>query len=442
VASLGEIIAEYNECVLKRIRYLKGSSEENPLVVRVTNEIETLWPTVRQNMESVLRNAELRKKTIEDEYKYMTGRIANTPTQERVLTGILRQQTLQSELYLTLLQKREENVIQLYSTVAKGRLIDTPVVTGVIGPQGSTIILVGFLVGLFFPILLFVGMDLLRFHIAGRKDVVELTNLPILADIPLAKNLDKKKDERAIVVRENYNDVIEEGFRDLRTNIGFVLKPEEKVIIVTSCIPCEGKTFVASNLAMSLALLGKKVVVVGCDLRKPSLVALFGFKPTNQGIVNFLCTSKPDYTLLDNQIIASGIHKNMDVLPAGIIPPNPSELLSGALLEDAISYLSSKYDYVILDTPPVGLVSDTLSIGRLANLTIFVARTDFTPKSNFDLINSISKSGKLPKCNVVINGVDFNKRRYAQQYGHYGHYRHYSSYGNYAGQKHDVRTEK
>jgi Mrp family chromosome partitioning ATPase len=132
----------------------------------------------------------------------------------------------------------------------------------------------------------------------------------------------------------------------------------------------------------------------------------------------------------------------MDVLPAGIIPPNPAELLSGALLEEAIAYLSSKYDYVILDTPPVGLVSDTLSIGRLANLTIFVTRTDFTPKANFDLINSISKSGKLPKCNIVINGVDFNKRRYAQQYGHYGHYRHYGSYGNYASRSQDVRTEK
>ena len=441
-ASLGEIIAEYNDCVLKRTRYLKGSSEENPMVVRVTAEIETLWPTVRQNMESVLRNAELRKKTIEDEYKYMTGRIANTPTQERVLTGILRQQTLQSELYLTLLQKREENFIQLYSTVAKGRLIDMPVITGTIGPKGSTIILVGFLVGLILPIVLFLGMDLLRIHIAGRKDVEELTNLPILADIPLAKNLDMKRDERAVVVRENYNDVIEEGFRDLRTNIGFVLKPEEKVIMLTSCIPCEGKTFVASNLAMSLALLGKKVIVVGCDLRKPRLVALFGLKPTNQGIVNFLCTSEPDYGLLDSQIISSGVHKNMDVLPAGIIPPNPAELLSGALLEEAIAYLSSKYDYVILDTPPVGLVSDTLSIGRLANLTIFVTRTDFTPKANFDLINSISKSGKLPKCNIVINGVDFNKRRCAQQYGHYGHYRHYASYGNYASRSHDVRTEK
>ena len=422
VAPLVSMISEYNDNVLKRARYLRDSSEENPLVVRVTNEIKSMWPSIRQNMESVCRNAELRKGVIEDEFKHVTGRISNTPTQERVLTGIIRQQTLQSELYLALLQKREENFIQLYSTVAKGRMIDAPVVTEKVSPKTSLVLFAGLIAGVFIPIALLLGIDLLRFRIEGRKDLERLTRLPILADIPVAKGLDKKKDERAVVVRENFNDVIEEAFRGLRTNIGFVLKPGEKVIMTTSCIPGEGKTFVAANLAMSLALLGKKVVVVGLDIRKPRLVALFGLKPTKLGIVNFLCGSEPDYELLENQILPSGIHKNMDVLPAGIIPPNPAELLSGSMLKDAIKYLSSKYDYVLLDTPPVGLVSDTLTIGASANLTIIVTRADYSLKANFDLINNLSREEKLPNCSIVLNGVDMSKRRHASHYGHYGHY--------------------
>ena len=430
VAPLVAMITEYNENVLRRIRYLRDSSEENPMVIGVTNEIKSLWSSILQNMESVCRNAELRKKAIEDEFRYLVARISKTPTQERVLTGIMRQQTLQSELYLALLQKREENLIQLYSTVAKGRMIDAPVIVGKVSPNASSVMLLGFFVGLLLPVIILLALDMLRFRIGGRKDVVGLTRLPVLADIPVSKRLTKGKDECAVVVRENYNDVMEEAFRGLRTNIGFVVKPGEKVVMITSCIPGEGKTFVAANLAMSLSLLGKRVVVVGLDIRKPQLLALLGLKPTKSGIVNFLCGAEADYELLDKQIIPSAIHRNMDLLPAGIIPPNPAELLSGSLLRDAIEYLSTKYDYVILDTPPVALVSDTLIIGALANMTIFVTRADYSPKANFELINSLSRDRKLPKCNIVINAVDISKKRHSQQYGHYGHYGLYGGYGS------------
>lgn len=439
MAPLVSMIAEYNSGVLKRSRFIRDSSEDNPLVVRLTREIKDMWPSIRQNMENICRNAEIKKNAIEDEYRYVTGRISKTPTQERVLTGIIRQQTLQSELYLALLQKREENFIQLYSTVAKGRMIDEPVIMGKVSPRTSVVLLFGLVMGIVIPVVLLLLIDMLRYRIEGRRDVESLTKLPILADIPVSKVLDKKRDQRAIVVRENFNDVIEEAFRGLRTSIGFVLKPGEKVIMTTSCIPGEGKTFVAANLAMSLALLGKKVVVVGLDIRKPRLVALFGLKPTRLGIVNFLCGAEPDYDMLDKQIIPSGIHANMDVLPAGIIPPNPAELLSGPLLKDALDYLSTKYDYVILDTPPVGLVADTLTIGRLANVTIFVTRADYSPKANFELINSLTREGKLTNCNIVLNGVDMTKRRHTRQYGHYGHYGLYGNYGSATG---GVHTEK
>lgn len=434
IAPLVEMMKEYNEKVLKRSRYLRGSGEENPFVIQLTREITDMWPSIRQNMTNICRNVELRKKAVEGEYKSITGRISKTPTQERVLTNIMRQQTLQSEIYLRLLQKREENFIQLYSVASKGRIIDEPVIMGKISPKTSIIMLLGLVLGIIMPMGFLLLREMLRTKIEGRRDIESLTDLPILADIPVYKKLDKGTNERAVVVKENRNDMMEEAFRGLRTNMNFVLKPGEQVILTTSCIPGEGKTFVASNLAMSLALLGKKVIVVGLDVRKPRLVGLFGLKPTKKGIVNFLCGAEPDFSLLKEQIVQSEIHKNMDILPAGIIPPNPAELLSGQLLGEAIKYLCTQYDYVLLDTPPVALVADTLSIGRYANMTIFVTRADYSPKSTFRLINEIVANDKLPNCNIIINGVDMKKRRYTYQYGNYGSrygYGHYGLYGNY-----------
>ena len=274
-------------------------------------------------------------------------------------------------------------------------------------------------------------LSLLRYRIEGRDDVEQLTKLPILADIPLS--VDKNVGDHSIVVRKNRNDMMEEAFRGLRTNLNFILKSSEKIILVTSCIPGEGKTFVATNVAMSLALLNKKVLVVGLDIRKPRLVKMFGLKADNRGIVNFLNANEPDYQLLDEQISQTSINSNMYVLPAGIIPPNPAELLASPLLIQGLEYLSSKFDYIILDTPPVGLVADTLSFGSVANVSLFVVRADYSPKSNFSLINDISANGKLPKCNIVLNSIDLSKRKYGYYYGagRYSKYGTYSKYGHY-----------
>ena len=426
--SLVTMITKYNDLVLRRNRYLKGSSEENPLVVQVTQQMADMWPAIRSNMGSLYSNMEIQKKSVDNQYKLYASKISQTPTQERVLNNIGRQQTLKADLYLTLLQKREENFIQLYSTASKARMIDEPMVGGKVSPKDKMILMGAFGFGLVFPIGLFMCLGLLRFRIEGREDVEGLTKLPILADIPFSFQLEEG--QRAVVVRENRNDMMEEAFRGLRTNLSFVLKPGEKVILATSCIPGEGKTFVATNLAMSFALLGKKVIVVGLDIRKPQLVNLFGLKADKRGIVNFLCGSKADFDLLEEQITPSGVNANMHVLPAGIIPPNPAELLSSSLLKEGIDYLCSKYDYVILDTPPVGLVADTLNIGRCANVTLFVARADYSPKANFELINGISADAKLPNCNIILNGMDLRKRKYGHYYG-YGKYGRYGKYGKY-----------
>ena len=234
-----------------------------------------------------------------------------------------------------------------------------------------------------------------------------------------------------------------------------MLTDKEQVVACTSCIPGEGKTFVASNLAVSLSLLNKRVLLVGLDIRKPRLGSMFKLEKHKKGITSFLMLDEPDYELLEEQISYGVVNKNLDILPAGIIPPNPTELISRPLLDDAINYLRTKYDYIVLDTPPIGLVSDTLELARTADATIFVARADYSIKANFGLINSIRKDQKMPKINLVLNGIDLKKKRYGYyygygkyssyghsgRYGYYGKYSHYGHYGVYGSYRYSSSTE-
>ncbi len=430
-ANLNEVIKKYNEYVLQRNRLLKSSSEDNPFVQRLTSQLEEMWPSIRMSLEAIRSDVMTQKASADSQYHMFSSRISSTPTQERALTNMSRQQEIKANLYLMLLQKREENYISLASTAAKARIIDSPQRVGKVSPKSSIIWLIALILGMGFPVGIIFLSDLLRFRIGGREDLEKLTKLNVLADIPLAaKGVDG---EKALVVRENSNNSMEEAFRGLRTNLRFILESGEKVILCTSCIPGEGKTFVSTNLAMSLALMGKKVIVVGLDIRKPRLVKLFGLPVDKRGITTFLSGDSNSYDVLDDQIVHGVINKNLDVLPAGVIPPNPSELLSREQLEWAVNLLKEHYDYVVLDTPPIALVSDTLAIGRVANMTILVCRADYSPRSNFDIVNSLSADGKLPKVNLVLNGVDMKKKKYGYYYGYgkYGKYGRYARYGKY-----------
>ena len=434
-ANLNSTIAQYNEAVLQRNRLLKSSSEDNAVVQRITAQLEDLWPTIKMNLDAIKNDVMTQKAGADSQYRMFSNRISSTPTQERALTNISRQQELKASLYLMLLQKREENYISLASTAAKARLIDPPLLAGKVYPKDQMIWLAALLIGLGLPIVFFFLKNLLRYRIEGREDVEKLTKISILADIPLAgKTVDG---EKALVVRENTND--------------------SKVILCTSCIPGEGKTFVCTNLAMSLALMDRKVIVVGLDIRKPRLVKLFGIPADKKGITTFMSGSDTSYEALEGQIVHGVTNKNLDVLPAGIIPPNPSELISRDQLDRAIELLKEHYDYILLDTPPIGLVSDTLSIGRVADMCLFVCRADYSPRGNFDLINSLKAEDKLPKINLVLNAVDMRKKKYGYYYGYgkygkygkygrYGYgkgrYGHYGIYGKYGSQESKEHTEK
>lgn len=445
-ADMSNLLNKYNENVLQRNRLLKSSSPENPYVKRLTAQLEEMWPTIRLSLKSVRENILTQKRSAEDQYNLFSRRVGEVPTQERSLNNIIRQQEIKVELYLMLLQKREENYISLNSTAAKARVIDDPRSTGKVSPKTKVILLGALVLGLCFPVGLIYLLGLLRYRIEGREDVEMLTKIPVLADIPLApKSLDG---ELSLAVRENSNDMMEEAFRGLRTNLRFILSEKENVIACTSCIPGEGKTFVSTNLAMSLALLGKRVIIVGLDIRKPRLVKLFGLSSDHRGITTFLSSDSGDFQDLDKQIHHAVLNPNLDVLPAGVIPPNPGELISREQLDHAISLLREHYDYVIVDTPPVGLVSDTLSAARVADMTIMVCRADYSPRNNFQLINALHHDNKMPKITLVLNGIDLKKRKYGYYYGYgkygkYGHYGHYGVYGHYGSHSsHDVHMEK
>ena len=429
---LNKLIADYNAQVVERNRLLKTAPESSPVVVTATNAIASLYPGIRHSLATVYDNLRVRKRNVDEQYNLFTGRLSSAPTQERVLTDIGRQQSVKAALYQILLQKREENAISLASTVDKAQVVDAPESTlKPIAPKKKLVALVALVLGVAIPAGLIYLLDKLRYRIEGRNDLEKLTKLPVLADIFVADELEGGR--RAIVVQENVNDMMEETFRALRTNLGFIMKRSEKVLICTSMIPGEGKTFVATNLAMSMALMGRKVLVVGLDIRKPRLAKLFGFTAGAHGLTTFLAGEDKSDEFLREQIFNSGAHQNLDVLPAGLIPPNPGELITSDRLDYAFTRFREWYDMVVVDTPPLGLVTDTLLLGRLANATIIVCRCDYSLKSNFAMINQLHEENKLPKMNLVLNGVDLQQRKYGYYYGYgsYGRYGRYGSYGTY-----------
>lgn len=423
------LISQFNTIVLERNRLLGSASELSPTVVALTAQLDDLTNSLKRALSQAIKNVKIQRDVLQNSYNKYSSKLANSPEQERFLTEIGRQQEVKSSLYIMLLQKREENSISLAATADKGKLIDKPLFEGKVRPRISVVMLIAFILGLAIPFCILILQEMLRFRIEGHEDVAKLTTRPIIADVAVANESAKTKGE--IVVRENKNDQMEEIFRGMRTNLQFLMKGKQNVIMFTSTVSGEGKTFVAANLSVSFALLGKKVLLVGLDIRRPRLAALFELDSDEDAGISTLLT-KESLTLEDikSQIVPSGVNKNLDILKAGPIPPNPAELVSRTSLETIFGHLREEYDYVIVDTAPVGLVSDTLQIGRIADITVAVCRADYTEKSAFIELDALANNDKLPNMCVVINGIDMSKRKYGYAYG-YGRYGKYGKYGKY-----------
>ena len=443
-ATSTQLINNYNKLVQDRNKLLKAASEISPQVRTLTSTIDELQTSIQNALLQARRSADINRQGIQSQYNKFQGKVSAAPVAERVLNQIGRQQDVKSGLYMMLLQKREENTISLAATADKGKLIDEPLLEGKVSPRSLFVLLAAFVLGLLIPAFVIWLRALFRYKVEGHDDVADLTRLPIVADVAVAS--EQAKGEAGIAVQADSNTQIDEIFRSLRTNIQFMLKGGEKVIMFTSAGSGEGKTFNAANLAMSFALLGKKVILCGLDIRKPALGRLFSVSDrVSGGMTSLLTMEKVAEKEVRSQIVASGLNPNLDLLLAGPIPPNPTELLARDSFGEVVAVLRQLYDYVIFDTAPVGLVSDTLQIGKQADVTVFVCRADYTPKSALNILNDLSAEGKLPNPCVILNGIDMSKRKYGYYYGYgrygkvgrygygqYGHLGHYGTYGQYA----------
>ena len=423
-AALIGAIERYNEMLVERKRLLRTSTENNPAIVNLDTSIRAMKANVQATLEGTLQGLMITKSNLDREASRYSRRISNAPGQERAYVSIARQQEIKAGLYLMLLQKREENAIALAATANNAKIIDEAIADDTpVSPKGKMIYLIALVLGIGIPVGIIYLIELTKFKIEGRADVEKLTSVPVVGDIPLT---DEKNDKNgSIAVFENKNNLMSETFRNIRTNLQFMLNNDQKVILVTSTVSGEGKSFVSSNLAISLSLLGKKVVIVGLDIRKPGLNKVFQLSNKERGITQYL--SNPETDLME-LVQPSDVNKNLFILPGGTVPPNPTELLARNGLDRAIETLKKNFDYVILDTAPIGMVTDTLLIGRVADLSVYVCRADYTHKAEYTLINELSFEKKLPNLCTVINGVDLKKRKYGYYYG-YGKYGKHYGYG-------------
>lgn len=419
--NLAAAINRYNDVLVERKRLLRTSTENNPTIINLDTSIGAMKENVQVSLDRVLRGLFITKADLDREASRYSRRISEAPGQEREFVSIARQQEIKAGLYLMLLQKREENAITLAATANNAKIIDDAIADDApVSPKGKMIYLVALVLGVGIPVGVIYLLELTKFKIEGRSDVEKLTNVPIVGDIPLT---DEK--QGAIVVFENQNNLMSETFRNIRTNLQFMLENDKKVILVTSTVSGEGKSFISANLAISLSLLGKKVIIVGLDIRKPGLNKVFNIPRKEVGITQYL--ANPEKNLMD-LVQPSDVSKNLYILPGGTVPPNPTELLARDGLDKAIETLKKNFDYVILDTAPVGMVTDTLLIGRVADLSVYVCRADYTHKNEYTLINELAENNKLPKLCTVINGLDLKRRKYGYYYG-YGKYGKYYGYG-------------
>ena len=419
--NLAAAINRYNDVLVERKRLLRTSTENNPTIINLDTSIGAMKENVQVSLDRVLRGLFITKADLDREASRYSRRISEAPGQEREFVSIARQQEIKAGLYLMLLQKREENAITLAATANNAKIIDDAIADDApVSPKRKMIYLIALVLGVGIPVGVIYLLELTKFKIEGRSDVEKLTSVPIVGDIPLT---DEK--QGAIAVFENQNNLMSETFRNIRTNLQFMLENDKKVILVTSTVSGEGKSFISANLAISLSLLGKKVVIVGLDIRKPGLNKVFNIPRKEVGITQYL--ANPEKNLMD-LVQLSDVSKNLYILPGGTVPPNPTELLARDGLDKAIETLKKNFDYVLLDTAPVGMVTDTLLIGRVADLSVYVCRADYTHKNEYTLINELAEKDKLPSLCTVINGLDLKKRKYGYYYG-YGKYGKYYGYG-------------
>ncbi len=408
--AVAEKIEEYNKKI-RSYENLSNLTDENVQKRELKEEIPQLRRGIISTINQGIKGYDGKIRALQSQAGQATANTSYIPEKKKGLEEIFRDQQVKVNIYTFLLQKREDIALQKNLATPTARLIDDPTGSGPVSPKRGTIYALALLIGLAIPGGIIYLRRMLFPVFADRNDLERVTRVPVLSEINRVKKLDSD-----IVVSASGTTVSDELFRLLRNNIKFVMG-KGKVMLVTSSLSGEGKTFIATNLAMSFALTGKRTLVVGLDIRSPKLAHAFGISD-REGITNYLCGQTDDWASLVKQ---SSECPDLYVLPAGFIPPNPNELLLSDRLSVLIQQARESYDYIILDTAPIGLVSDSLLITHLTDVQIYVTCARFSTQRCIKLMHNNIKSGRLPHAYLVLNGVDMRSRTYYyRSYGQYG----------------------
>lgn len=440
-ADIVSLIGEYNSMVMERNRLLETTSEKTPVVKDLTQSLRTIKGTMMASIDSYIGTLRLQMNNVRRQQSVASGKIASTPNQAKYLLSVERQQKVKESLYLFLLQKREENELTQAFTAYNTSMIGEPDGPGVpTSPSRTNIMLIAFGLGLAIPLCVLILREMLDTKIRGKRDLAPLT-IPYLGEIPSAvrkaRGFDRLKKRKptdsTIVVKSASRNSINEAFRVLRTNLEYIGINEShqtsehtglaKVIAITSANPGSGKTFISINLAKVLAIKGMKILVVDLDIRKASLSKLA--QTSESGITDYIIGRTTDVNITSGFDDVTGL----DIIGVGAVPPNPSELLSNHRLDELIDELRRKYDYIILDCPPVEIVSDAKIINRLADMTLFVVRAGLLEKDELPTIQEYYDQNRYKNMAIILNGTDIHSGYGYHRYGyHYGY--HYGNYGN------------
>ena len=414
-ASVQSQITAYNELMLQRNHLLAESGEKNPVVQAADKNLAEMRTVISGSMDNYIKNLRLRLDRTRAVEHQINTEIQAVPKQEKMALSIIRQQSIKEALYTFLLNKREENALQLAVTEANIRVVESPFGSNApIAPHSTTFLLAALAVGLAIPLGIQVLLMLWNTSVRGRKDIEDYTTIPVLGEIPSRK---EEVADNSIVVDEHKNDLISEAFRLLRSNINFVAK-DARVIMFTSTMPGEGKSFVSRNLAVALAIAGKKVVLVDTDLRKRTQGKLAGVKH-KEGLSTYLSGLHDN---IDNILDKGLIHPAVDMLLVGPVPPNPSELLMSNRLEKLVDELKKKYDYIILDNVPAQVVADATIVNRVAELTLYVVRDGKLDRRYLPELERLHLEGKFKHLCIVLNDSHIEKKKYGYGYGYsYGY---------------------